>query len=65
MPASFGLYPFAEKLYSYIQERKYAVSQTGSGSTLFVADSSKDRLRLLARELGKVFGLRTVITQGL
>lgn len=65
MPASFKLYPFAEKVYSYIQDRNFAVSQTGSGSTLFVADSSKGRLVPLARELAKVFGLKTVITQSL
>jgi len=65
MPASFKLYPVAEKVYSHIQSQNYTVSQTGSGSTLFVTEQSRARLASLQTELKEVFNLTTGITQSL
>jgi len=63
MAASFELYPFLRKVYQFILQQDFLVSQSGSGPTLFVADASRVRLKNLKMNLKKCFGLTAVLTK--
>ncbi len=65
MRASFDLYPLSQKIYQFILSQGFAVSQTGSGPTLFVAHRTKSRLVALERNIKRIFSLKTQITQSL
>ena len=65
MRASFDLYPLTQKIYQFVSSQGYAVSQTGSGPTLFVAHKTKGPLLTLGRNVKRLFNLKTQITQSL
>ena len=63
MPVSFRLYPLVKRVFDTLNRDGFAVSQTGSGPTLFVAHNNRNALVKLQSNLKKRFHLNMHITE--